>query len=145
MSDPIPLSALSLDHPEPPIGWAAFLAARDIPTELDDLGRWSVSRAMARLLLAEQRDQQEAAGRARIEAEQRAVEADRRFRARLHPGIPASAFPDGVLPVVAMTAAGRDAQPRRLTPLQEALGSETMTYHPIREEDDGWVVGGGDG
>jgi hypothetical protein len=146
-SDPIPLSLLSLDHPEPPTGWSAFLASRGILTELDDIGRWCVSRAVARELLTEQREQREASDRKRAEAERQAIEADQRFRAQLYGGIPASVIGDGVAPAAAMLQAARDGdRPHRRSLLDDALSHEsTLVIHPIEEEDDGWVVGGGDG
>jgi hypothetical protein len=39
-----------------------------------------------------------------------------------------------ITPSAAMLAAARDAQPRRRTPIEEALDDEWLTYHPIRDE-----------
>lgn len=137
MTDPIPLSLLSLDHPEPPTGWSVFLAGLDIPTELDDIGRWCISRAAARELLAEQREQREASDRKRAEAERQAVERDQAFRAQLADGIPADAVPEGMTAAMLMMAADPMGQgSRRESVLEHALAHKdgAIVYHPIRDE-----------
>ena len=144
-SDLIPLSLLALDLPAPEFGWDAYLTARDVLILRDDLGRPAVTRADARELLTEQREAETRQREQREAVEQRAVEADRQFRARLHPGIPAGQVPDGLSPAMAMVAANEGERPRRTTPLEEALSGSGLTFHPIQEEDDRWVVGGGDG
>lgn len=86
-----------------------------------DIGRLSISRGNARRLFDERREAEARKAEMRAESEKRAVEADRQWRSQLPRGVPWYEVPDGVLPVVAMTAADRAAQPRRLSPLQEAL------------------------
>ena len=65
-----------------------------------------------------------------------AVEADQLRRSQIYAGIPAAAMPGDVLPAAAMLAAVQDAQPRRVTPLQEALAGKSLTFHPIRSTPD---------
>jgi len=136
--EPVPLSVLALDLPEPAgTGWAAYLTARGIEVQPDDLGRLCISRAAARSLFTEQRQQREAADRHRVEAERLAVEADREWRARLSGGIPAGRIPDGVAPAAAMLQAAQDDRPRRRSVLEDALAGGGATYHPIRSESGG--------
>ena len=52
----VPISVLSLDHPEPVSGWAALLEGRDVEVVEDDLGRPAVRRVDARALLEQQRE-----------------------------------------------------------------------------------------
>jgi hypothetical protein len=137
--DLIPLSVLRLDLPDAPVeGWPAYLAGRGIEVGVDDIGRSAISRADARQLFDERR---EAGGRAREVAERQereAIEQDRQRRARLWAGIPADQLPVGVSAASAMFAADRAARPKRMTPLQEALSGESMTYHsfPTAPEDE---------
>ena len=49
---------------------------------------------------------------------------------------PAVDLPYGVSPSSAMLQAARDAQPKRMGVLQEALAGESMTYHPIAPNGD---------
>jgi hypothetical protein len=66
--------------------------------------------------------------------EQRFIEQEAQRQAGLHRGVPWYAIPDGVAPAAAMLQASKDAQPRRVTPLQEALSqSGTLTFHPIHD------------
>jgi hypothetical protein len=68
--------------------------------------------------------------RERLDAEQ----AEQAARNRPWAGIPAGSFPDDVSPAAAMMQADRDAQPRRQSPLEHALGnSGQIEYHPINE------------
>jgi hypothetical protein len=127
----VPLSHLELDLPAPGSGWATYLADRSVQIVLDDLGRAAITRDDARRLfderhLAEARSREMAA-----ELERQMIEQDRQWRSQLPHGLPWYEVPDGVLPVVAMTQADRDAQPRRLTPLQAQLAGESDTFHPI--------------
>jgi hypothetical protein len=132
----IPLSVLALDLPAPGEGWAAHLAHRGVEIVLDDIGRAAVARGDARRLFTEQREA-EAANRERAAAMERAaVEQDRQWRAQLPGGVPWYQIPDGVLPVVAMTQADRDAQPRRRSLLEESLSGSAMTFHPIVPDGD---------
>lgn len=121
VADLIPISHLELDLSPPVEGWAVYLADRRIEIVLDDIGRLSISRGNARRLFDERREAEARKAEMRAESEKRAVEADRQWRSQLPRGVPWYEVPDGVLPVVAMTAADRAAQPRRLSPLQEAL------------------------
>ena len=34
-----------------------------------------------------------------------------------------------------MMQAEKDSRPRRMTPLQESLSGETLTFHPLRDEE----------
>ena len=133
-SNLIPLSHLELDLDAPAAGWAVYLADRGMSVVLDDVGRPSVTRADVRDLLTELREQRESAARQREEAERQAIERDRQWRAQLHGGIPASMIPEGVAPAAAMMQAEKDSRPRRMTPLQEALSGETLTFHSIRTD-----------
>jgi hypothetical protein len=87
---------LERDLPAPAVGWAAELDRRGIEIVQDDLGRAAVDRVTARALFAERREQEEATARRRAEIEQRAIEADQRFRASLPAGVPAGAVPEGI-------------------------------------------------
>jgi hypothetical protein len=94
--EPIPLSHLELDLPAPSAsGWPAYLAGLGISIVLDDLGRAAVSRADAKRLFDEHREHEARAREVRERAEQAAIEADRRRRAALRPGIPADLIPPG--------------------------------------------------
>jgi hypothetical protein len=125
----IPVSNLALDLDEPAGGLVAYLKGRGIEVMTDDIGRPSIARADARQLLDEQREA-EARKRAKLaENERRAIEDDRVRRAQIWGGLPAVDLPVGVSAASAMIAADHDAQPKRTTPLQEALAGETMTYH----------------
>jgi hypothetical protein len=132
----IPLSQLSLDVDEPSVGWAVYLADHNIPVDFDDIGRPAVSRADARQLLDEQHENEARVREVARRQEQQAIEADQRFRAALPVGVSWYEIPDGVLPVVAMTQAARDAQPKRTTPLEEALSGESMIFHPLPQVDE---------
>jgi hypothetical protein len=90
---PVPLSVLSLDLPEPPAGWTAYLNAKGVEVVDDDIGRPAVARADARMLIAEQREA-EARGREKAaELERQAVEQDQQRRAQIWGGIPADLIP----------------------------------------------------
>jgi hypothetical protein len=100
----------------------------------DDLGRRCVSRDVARAMFAERAS----AERQHREAQQRR-EAEMAELAELNRprgGIPADLIPDGVLPVVAMMQAVKDAEPRRQSVLEHALANDGgVVYHPIDRED----------
>jgi hypothetical protein len=131
-ADSVPLSVLALDLSEPVGGWRAFHAGRDIEVVVDDLGRKSVARADARLLLDEQRELEALKQAKREAAERQAIELDQRFRRQLWGGIPADRVPPGIAPAAVMLQAERDAQPKRTSVLQEALGgSDTLTFHSL--------------
>lgn len=133
----VALSVIALDLPEPSgVGWAAYLADRGIAIVLDDLGRSAITKAAARQLFTERRENEVRAREVAARQERQAIESDRQFRAQLPHGVPWYEIPDGVLPVVAMTQADRDSQPKRLSPLQEALSGEPMTYHSLHPAPD---------
>ena len=132
----IPLSHLSLDLSTPVTGWSAFLTVRNIAIVSDDVGRDSITKADARTLIAEKHENERRAQEVAKQNEQRMIEADRVHRAQIWGGLHWAEIPDGVLPVQAMTQAAHDAQPKRLSPLQEALAGESMTYHPIPQDEE---------
>ena len=107
-------------------------------------GRASVSRSDVRRLIGEAR---EAEVRAREAAERAEAEAEEQRRAGLWGGLPASAIPPGVAPAAAMLQAARDERPRRRSVLDDVLSPDRdgLVFHRVREEDERWTVGGGDG
>jgi hypothetical protein len=133
---PIPLTHLALDLPEPPIGWVAYLNNIGVEVVEDGIGRSAVSSVDARMLIAEYRAAEAVKAEMRARQEREAIESDRHWRAQLPHGLPWYDIPDGVLPVVAMTQAARDAQPKRLSPLQEALSQSSMTFHSFAPTSD---------
>jgi hypothetical protein len=131
---PVPLSVLQLELGEPAEGWRAFLADRHIEVVADDIGRQSVARSDARMLLTEQREREAEQARRRKLAEAQAVADDQIRRARIWGGAPAV---EGVSAAALMLQVDKDAQPKRRSVLQEALaGSETLTYHPLPKSDE---------
>jgi hypothetical protein len=139
-ADLIPLSHLSLDLPVPAAGWLIELERRGIEVVVDDIGRRSVARDVARMLIAEQAEAEMRRREVMARVELAAEEKDRQFRAQLHPGIPWHRMPDpgGLLPVMQMTAAAKDAQPRRTPSQNEWLFGEvddTMVYHELPQEE----------
>jgi hypothetical protein len=136
-ADLIPLSHFALDHPQPSEGWSNFLGRRGIKLRPDDIGRDSIRRSDAQVLLHEQRASQLRAVKLRQLAEAEAVEADQLRRAQIWKGVPADHMPPGVAPAAVMLQADRDAQPKRTTPLEEALSnSGTLTYHALSKGDE---------
>jgi hypothetical protein len=132
----VPLSVLSLDLPEPSVGgWPLELARRGIEIVVDDIGRDSISRADAKQLILQKRED-EARKRAFLaQQEQEAVEADRAWRAALPKGTPWWEF-DGVTPAEAWAAAELAAAPRRRSLLEESLdGEESMVYHSLPRDE----------
>ena len=101
---------------------------------LDDIGRRCVTRSTAGRMFTE-----------RAEAERRQREVQDRNEAQLYAtpsanvprrGVPADRIPSDVLPAAAMLQAARDNEPRRRSVLEEALDNdESLTYHPIRNEE----------
>jgi hypothetical protein len=132
----IAITTLALDLGEAPAeGWAAHLINRGVLVELDDIGRPAVSRDDARLLISERREAEERKARQRKLAEAKAVADDQLRRSQIWGGVPAEALPVGVSASSVMLQAARDAQPRRQSVLQHALGnSGEMVFHPIRDE-----------
>jgi hypothetical protein len=136
-ADLIPISHLELDLPTPVETWNVYPAARDIEVTLDDIGRMSISRDDARMLLGEKREREAKCRAKAAEAERAAIEADQLRRSQLWGGIPADHMPPGVAPAAVMLQVSRDARPKRTSVLQEALaGSETLTYHPLPKSDE---------
>jgi hypothetical protein len=132
---PIPLSVLELDLPTPVTGWLIELDRRGIKVLTDDIGRLAISRADARLLIAEQRADEVRKREVAARQEAAAVAADRAFRAALPKGLPWYELPDGVSPAEAWQAAELAAQPKRESVLQHALAnSGEMTYHSLAPE-----------
>jgi hypothetical protein len=132
----VPLSVLSLDLPEPPIGWLAYLSSRDIAVVEDSIGRSAVASADARLLISEHRADEVRKAELRAESEKRAVEADQRFRAQLSGGV---AIPAGMSYGEAAKAAELDAQsyrPRRTSLVEDLLSNDGITFHSIQHEAD---------
>jgi hypothetical protein len=127
---PVPLSHLVLDLAERPAAeWGPFFAARGVEVVLDDLGRPAVSRTDAHRLFAEAREMEALAREVAARREAEAIEQDRQRRASIWTGVSADDLPVGAAPAAAMLAAARDAEPKRTTPLQEALSGESMTFH----------------
>jgi hypothetical protein len=135
-AEPVPLSAIALDLPAPAAGWAAELDRRGVDVLLDDLGRPSITRAAARDLFAEHREQQEAAARRRAEIERQVIEADQAFRAALPAGIPAGAVPEGMTGGQLMMAADPMPGSRRQSMVEHALANPDggLIFHPINED-----------
>jgi hypothetical protein len=135
-ADLVPLSHLELDLPAPPIGWAAGLAEKAIDIVTDDLGRLAVSRADARRLFEEKREAEQRAREMAERNERQAILRDQEFRRRLHKGTPWHQMPAGALPAAVVLQQARDAEPKRLSPLQEALAGESLTFHPLPSSGD---------
>jgi hypothetical protein len=136
-SQPVPLSVLELDLGEAPAeGWAAHFINRGVAVELDDIGRPAISRGDARLLIIERREAEERKARQRKLAEAKAVADDQLRRSQIWGGVPAEALPVGVSASSVMLQAARDAQPKRMTPLEEALSGESMTYRSLASTPD---------
>ena len=131
----IPLSHLALDLESPSIGgWAAYLRGRGLDIVRDDLGRDAISRANARMLMAERIAAEQ---RQREYAEAAAMAAEEQRLASLRPGIPASHMPPGVAPAAAMLQAGTDASRQTQSQGEWMFGEEeTMVYHSYAETAD---------
>jgi hypothetical protein len=137
MGESIPLSVLSLDCPTPSAGWAAELDRRGVGIVLDDVGRLSIPRSVARDLLTEHRENEACKARHREEMERQAVAADERFRAGLPPGIPVDAVPVGMTAAQLLMAADPMSEgPRRQSVLEHALEhpAGAIVYTPINED-----------
>jgi hypothetical protein len=135
--DLIPLSHLALDLAEPPAGgWHVYLAGRGVEITLDDIGRPSVTRTDARMLITERHEAEARKAQKLEEAERAAVEQDRQRRASIWGGIPADMIPVGVSPAQAMVLAEKDARPRRRSVLEDSLSNSGTVFHPIRHEDE---------
>jgi hypothetical protein len=134
--DPIPLSVIALDLPEPPIGWDAFLASRGIEIVDDDIGRRSVSRADARQLFDEHRKNEAHAHEVAARQEQQAIERDRAFRAALPKGLHWTDIPVGMTAAMMWAQFEKDARPRRRSVLEDALSNSGTTLHLIGPDGD---------
>lgn len=114
-----------------------FLAARGVEVTLDDIGRLAVARDDARQLLTEKREREAERARRRKLAEAQAVADDQIRRAAIWQGVPADLIPPGVSAASVMLQASKDAQPKRQSVLQHALGnSGEMVFHPIQHSAD---------
>jgi hypothetical protein len=140
-TEPVPLSVLELDLPAPTTGWLIELDRRGVDVVVDDIGRDSISKADARQLIAEHRDNEARKARMRAESEKRAIEADQRFRASLGVGVPASAIPHGMTYGQAIASAELDSQAyrRRASVVEDLLSNDgSLTFHsfsPTPDED----------
>jgi hypothetical protein len=132
---PVPLSALQLDLPEVNL---AYLHNHGVEVVEDDIGRLSVSKADARRLFDEKRDNDARAREVAARQERQFIEADEQRRAQLPRGVPWYEIPDGVLPAVAMTAADKAAQPRRTPSQTEWLFGEVdnMVFNSLEGTDE---------
>jgi hypothetical protein len=132
-SEPVPLSVLALDLDATAIGWAAYLQGRGIQVTLDDIGRLSIARADAQQLFDEHRESEAQKARRRRLVEAKAVADDQLRRAQIWQGVPADRMPAGVAPAAELLSAARDSQPRRQTPLEEALSNrgDELTFHSL--------------
>ena len=99
----------------------------------DWAGKPTITWTMAAELLASLRAEQ---ARVVAEIEQRAIEADRAFRASLPSGVPVGMVPEGMTAVqLVMSADPMFQAPRRESPLEHALNNRGgAVFHPIRDE-----------
>jgi hypothetical protein len=135
---PIPLSHLSLDLPVPDLGWPAYLTGRGIEVVTDDLGRLSIARSDARMLISEQRENEARQAEMRAAFEQRAIEADRLRRAQLGQGVSAAAL-NGMSYAEAVQESELNSRPYspRASVVEDLLGGGGgMVFHPIRHDAD---------
>jgi hypothetical protein len=139
---PVPLSVLSLDLEQPPIGWAAYLNNLGVEIVTDDLGRPSIHRHDARRLIAEHHDNEVRKAEVRAAAEKRAIESDQAFRARVGRGVPTSTIPTNSTYAQAALAAQLnelDYRPKRTSLMEEVFSnSKEMTIHPLEREEVDW-------
>jgi hypothetical protein len=135
MDDLIALSVFALDVPPPgPGGWPAELDRRDIPVVLDDIGRWSISRAAARDLLMENRENEARKARKAAVLERRAIEADQAFRESLPVGISAGVVPEGLSAAQLMMLSDPDREKsKRQTVVEHALANPAgaIVFHTV--------------
>jgi hypothetical protein len=109
-TEPVPLSVLELDLPAPTTGWLIELDRRNIEIVLDDLGRTSIARADAKMLLHEQRENERRQREAAEARDRAAVEADKAWRSQLSRGVSWLDMPPGVAPAAAMLAVDEDSR-----------------------------------
>jgi len=137
-ADLIPLSVLELDLSAPTTGWEPFLTVRNIAIVSDDIGRKAVSRDDARTLLTEQHENERRAQEVARRQERAAIEADRVRRASIWVGQPWYETPMGLSAAQAWAQAEKDAQPKRQSVLEHALGNTgELEYIPLRNTPDG--------
>jgi hypothetical protein len=139
---PVPLSVLSLDLEQPPIGWTAYLNNLGVEIVEDDLGRPSIHRHDARRLIAERRDNEVRKAELRAAAEKRAIEDDQAFRRGLGVGVPTSVIPaDSTYAQAALVSQLNelDYRPRRTSVMEEVFSnSKEMTIHPLERDEVDW-------
>ena len=143
-SDLVPISQLELDLPAPVTGWLVELDRRHVVVLRDDIGRDSITRADARELIHEHRENEARKIRMQQQIDRQAIAADQEWRASLNPGIPWYNIGRDISPAAALLEAQRDAEyagrPRSAqTELLEAeLGGKggTMVYHSLADEED---------
>jgi len=104
---PIPLSVLSLDLPEPPAGWIAYLNNIGVEVVVDDVGRSAISRVDAKQLFDEHREAEALKAEKRAAAEKRAIE-----------------------------LASQSYRPRRASVVEDLLDNSGITFHPIQHGGD---------
>jgi hypothetical protein len=133
VGEPMPLTELARDLPEPVGGWNVELERRGIPVVQDDVGRPSVDRKTAKALYAEHRERQEAAARYRAEIEQRLIAADEARRAAIPKGIPAGMVPEGISAAQLMMLSDPMPGARRETVVEHSLANPAgaIVYHVI--------------
>jgi hypothetical protein len=131
--DLVPLTVLALDLGEPSVGGRdAYLSGRGIPVVLDDIGRKAISRADARQLFDERREDEIRRREVAVRQEQQAIERDQQWRAQLPGGVPWYEIPPGVIaaeawaqgegpPAQTVGARGRDVQ----------LGDDPPPHRPL--------------
>jgi hypothetical protein len=132
---PVPLSHLALDLPEVNLG---YIHNHGIEVVDDDLGRPSISKADARMLISEKRENEARAREAMERREQQLIQQDQLRRASLFTGIPAGMVPDGLRPAEAMLLAGESSAPRAKSVREQLLERELsrrteaeLIYQPI--------------
>jgi hypothetical protein len=134
-ADLIPLSILELDLARPSVGgWSHYLAECGIQVTSDDLGRPAIARVDARRLFEQKRAAEQRAREMAEANEQQAILRDQQWRSQLHPGIPWHQIPDGVSPVLAMTAAAKAERPRRRSMLEDSLDGGGTTMHILEPQ-----------
>jgi hypothetical protein len=112
-ADPIQISYLALDLDAPAVGgWPAYLAAKGIAVVVDDIGRPSIARDDARMLLTERREAEIRNREVMARREAQLIQQDQLRRANMPTGIPAGMVPDGMTGAEAMVLAGEKRRPR---------------------------------
>jgi hypothetical protein len=133
----IPLSVLALDLDAQAVGWDAFLASQNIPVVADGIGRKAISRADARQLFDERREDEIRPREVAAQQEQQAIERDQQRRAQLPEGVPWYEIPPGATAAEAWAHAEKDARPRRRSVLEDALSNSGTILHTLGPTPDG--------